>query len=175
MLNQFDLALDEKDLSVEKFRASLRRKLIIYLAINFVAVILGFYGGLVFTWNYEGESHVFVMGLLQDAFSAVIATSQIFCFTLMIFFLLVYNHCLAGILNKLEMVQDSRDMVLKLVKLYKLVDDQVHLFNATFNQKMILEVLYNFISILFYGYFLILFSSMNDPLLILLIFLIVYF
>ncbi|OXA54621.1 uncharacterized protein LOC118435605 [Folsomia candida] len=165
MLRQFDTTLDKNNiLSPTKFGSSLRKKFFVHVILNFAAVLIGMYGGLMFAFQYEGKIFTYIMGILQDGFSMMLAVMQVFGFTLMIFFLMVYNHCLAVILNMLEKKgEQNRDNgVEKLIKLYKLVDDQVHEFNGIFNYKMVLEVLYNFMSILFYGYFLILFTKMGE-------------
>ncbi|OXA38954.1 uncharacterized protein LOC118433128 [Folsomia candida] len=162
MLRQFDAELLSGAELSSKFGASLRRKFLGHAVINFSAFSVGLYGGLSFAVNYEGETYIYIMGILQDGFLMMLACFQVFGFTLMIFFLLVYNHCLGVILTKLEQGQNSNDVISKLIKLYKLVDDQVHQFNAVFNYKIVLEVFYNFMSILFYGYFLILFTKMQE-------------
>ncbi|OXA53955.1 hypothetical protein Fcan01_10489 [Folsomia candida] len=170
MLRQFDVKLGGiNTLSPTKFGSSLKKKLIAHVLLNFAAVSIGMYGGLMFAFQYDGRIDIYIMGILQDGFGMLLAALQVFGFTLMIFFLMVYNHCLAVILNNLEKKgEQNRDNVIEnVIKLYKLVDDQVHEFNGIFNYKMVLEVLYNFMSILFYGYFLMLFSKMGDVFLLL--------
>ncbi|XP_021953379.2 uncharacterized protein LOC110850220 [Folsomia candida] len=171
MLRQFDVILSGNQILLSiKFGSSLRRKFFGHAFLNFTAFSIGLYGGLSFAFQYEGKvMGIYVMGILQDGFLMTLAAMQVFGFTLMLFFLMVYNHCLAVILNILEEKgEQNRDNgVEHVIKLYKLVDDQVHEFNAIFNYKIVLEVLYNFMSILFYGYFLILFSNLGEGLLFL--------
>ncbi|OXA53956.1 hypothetical protein Fcan01_10488 [Folsomia candida] len=166
MLGQFDVVLTGNNvLSPKKFGSSLTKKFLVHVILNFAAVSVGMYGGLAFSFQYEGRIDIYIMGILQDGFLKVLGVMQVFGFTLMIFFLLVYNHCLATILNELDKGGQNRDeMAENLIKLYKLVDDQVHEFNGLCNYTMVLGVMYNFMSVLFYGYFVMLFSALGETL-----------
>lgn len=144
----------------ERLEIYLRRRLIGHVIVNGFCAVLAIFGAIRYGgWdgNFENISVTSVLLVGLDVVQNFTAVGQAFGLTLLIFFTQVYNHCLDGILDKVGKLN-----VPEFVNLYKLLDDQVVEFNDVFNQKIILEVFYNMVLLLFFGYFTILFYKMGE-------------